>query len=60
MIFMPPPYRSFPMWWCLLSMLPDPEILKKYGKLSVHGLRSLKSLAYKKGCEHHAFLSGKR
>lgn len=55
MIFMPPPYRPFPAWWYLLSMLPNPEILKKYGKLSMQGLQTLKSLAHEKGREHRAF-----
>lgn len=55
MIIAPPPYRPpFPAWWYLLSMLPDPETLKKYGKLSLQGLQSLRSLAYEKGREHRA------
>lgn len=59
MIFMPPPYRPLPPWWYLPSMLPDPEILKKYGKLSLEGLRALKKLAYEKGCEHRACLTAR-
>ncbi len=57
MLIMPPSYRPLPPWWYLLSMLPDPEILKKYGKLSLQGLQALKKLAYEKGCEHRAHLT---
>lgn len=55
MIIAPPPYcPPLPSWWYLLTMLPNPETLKKCGELSLRGLQSLRSLAYEKGREHRS------